>query len=33
VFNEAARRVFASVGFRACVVEMLMPTPDVAPER
>lgn len=26
VFNEAARKVFASVGFRASVVEMLRPT-------
>jgi GNAT superfamily N-acetyltransferase len=25
-FNEAARRVFASAGFRPCVVEMLAPT-------
>ncbi|MDX2016459.1 MAG: GNAT family N-acetyltransferase [Planctomycetota bacterium] len=30
-FNESARRVFASAGFRPCVVEMLAPTSPNSP--
>ena len=30
-FNDAARSVFASAGFRPCVVEMLMPLAPVPP--